>query len=307
MMQRVILNPHARGGRAQRLRAPVLQWLEQRGIGDVLCVPDTVEQARDCVRQLEPGSRVVVIGGDGTLNQLLGVLLAGRHAVGLVPYGSGNDVARALGLNRKHWQQALSHALQAQASPVDVGWARFFHAASPVGESCDVPFLSSLTSGFDSSVGYRALHGPRWLSGLPRYLLATLRELAHLRRWEMRVVADGQMLHGGQALFASTLNTPTFGSGMPAVPGARPDDGELNLLLAGAFGLWGTAAMLPRLLLGKHLSHPKVQTRGFSQLHIQSVEPLPLAADGEFLGEAKEVWIHVTPGGLPFVCAGPQN
>jgi len=303
----VLLNPHAGGGRAARLQTPLAQWLAQNAPTTVLAVPTSVEDAQRSLRDLPRGSRVVVVGGDGTLNQMLGALLERELSLGLVPCGSGNDTARAMSLFQTPWRQALAHALHAPARGVDVGVAQFdAPLASGGAQTQSVPFLSSLTVGFDASVGLRALNGPRWLRGLPRYLLATLRELLYLRSWDLQVQVDAALLHQGVALFASTLNTPSFGSGMPAVPHARIDDGQLNLLLAGAFGRAATLAMLPRLLAGWHLSHPRVQTRAFSHLRIVSSTPVPLAADGEYLGEAQEVNVQVRAGVLPAVL-GPAS
>lgn len=293
----VLLNPHAGGGRAARLQRPLAQWLAQHAPLAELAAPDTPELARASLRALPAASRVVVVGGDGTLNQLLPALLQGGHTLGLVPCGSGNDTARALGLYRAPWAQALPYALNGAAQAMDVGQAEFETA----GQARVAPFLSSFTVGFDSSVGLRALQGPRWLRGLPRYLLATLRELAHLRTWELTLQADGAPVHDGAALFASTLNTPTFGSGMPAVPHARIDDGRLDLLLAGRFGRMATVAMLPRLLAGAHLGHARVHTRAFAGLSLQSRTPVPLAADGEYLGETQALALRVLPLALPVV------
>ena len=118
------------------------------------------------------------------------------------------------------------------ASRVDIGLAEFEVDESGHPKVDSVPFISSLTTGFDSSVGLRAINGPKWLRGLPRYLLATVRELVNFRTWRMDVTVDGDARAFRRALFASTLNTRTFGAGMPAVPHARVDDGRLNLLLA---------------------------------------------------------------------------
>ena len=82
--------------------------------------------------------------------------------------------------------------------------------------------------------------------------------------------------------------------GMPAVPHARNDDGVLNLLLAGAFGRAGTLWVLPLLLAGRHLGHPKVRTRAFRKMVIASTEPVPLAADGEYLGESGFAFTHAS-------------
>lgn len=301
----VVLNPHAAGGKAQRLLPQLTQWLLVNAPETDIAVHPSAELARAHIRSLPCASRVVVVGGDGTLNQLLPALLEGGHIVGLVPLGSGNDCARALTLYGLTWAQALAHALRQSPRLIDVGQAVFdrFSANCQASQSAHW-FLSSLTSGFDSSVGLRALQGPRWLHGLPRYLLATFRELVHLRTWHLAVRVDGQTVHDGEALFASTLNTPSFGSGMPAVPHARIDDGRLDLLLAGKFRLLSTLLMLPRLLGGWHLSHPRVLTRPFTQMHISARTPVPLAADGEYLGEATQLTLQVHAAVLPVV-VGP--
>jgi diacylglycerol kinase (ATP) len=298
----ILLNPHAGGGRAGRLYAPLARALAGIHRGDGVAVPqftltDSAATALACIDALPRASRVVVVGGDGTLNRLLPALLRGGHTLGLVPAGSGNDTARALGLRGLACDAALRLALGGDASLIDIGEATF---DMPPGRQT-VPFLSSLTAGFDSAVGLRAINGPRWLRGLPRYLLATFGELAALRNWPLQVSTDGQLIHDGPALFASTLNTPSFAGGMPAVPHARNDDGVLNLLLAGAFGRAGTLWVLPLLLAGRHLGHPKVRTRPFREMVIACSEPVPLAADGEYLGESRRITVRVLPGALRVV------
>ena len=279
------------------------QWLAQHAPQVVLENPDSVAQARSLLDALPQASRIVVVGGDGTLNQLLPSLLKSSHITGLVPFGSGNDTARALGLHGLPWQQALKHGLAGTASRIDIGLAEFEVDSNGDIEMRSVPFISSLTTGFDSSVGLRAINGPKWLRGLPRYLLATVRELVNFRTWHMAVRVDGIAMHSGNALFASTLNTRTFGAGMPAVPHARMDDGQLNLLLAGDISLGQTLLLLPRLLVGKHLSHPKVLTQPFRTMQINAVKPVPVAADGEYLGLSRQITVRVQAAQLAVVAA----
>jgi len=169
------------------------------------------------------------------------------------------------------------------------------------GQTHETLFLSSLTAGFDSAIGLRALNGPPWLRGLPRYLWATLRELIQLRTWDLTLHSDGHLRHQGASLFASSLNTPTFGSGMPAVPHALVTDGQLDALLAGPFGRAGALLMLPRLLTGRHLRHPRVASWPYRQLDIACASGVPLAADGEYLGLARQVSIHCQAASLHMV------
>jgi diacylglycerol kinase family enzyme len=223
-------------------------------------------------------------------------LLARRHTLALVPHGSGNDSARSLGLFPMSWELALGHALHAPAVPIDTGEMSSARRR--------VPFVSSLSAGFDAAVCARAVAGPRWLTGMPRYLWNTFGELAALRTWDLRVTVDGTLRHAGVALFASTCNTPTFGSGMPAVPTATIDDARLDLLLAGDFGRLGTLLMLPRLLAGTHLRDARVATWGYETLHIGASTAIPLAADGEPLGAVAEFEVRVRPSSLQVV-VGP--
>jgi diacylglycerol kinase (ATP) len=297
-MTQVLLNPHAQGGRALR-RIPALRaWLTQHAPQAQLAAPEALEESIALLQGLPTGSRVVVVGGDGTLNRWLPTLLARQLTVGLVPMGSGNDSARAWGVFGMDWPQALHCALQGPVQTIDTGLA---HWTDRQGQTHATPFLSSLTAGFDSAVGLRALNGPMWLRGLPRYLWATLHELIHLRTWDLSLHSDGLLKHQGPCLFASSLNTPTFGSGMPAVPHARLNDGQLDVLLAGPFGRIGALLMLPRLVTGLHLSHPRIHAWPYRQLDIHCTQGIPLAADGEYLGEAIQASVHCQTASLQVV------
>jgi diacylglycerol kinase family enzyme len=286
----LLINPHAGGGRAGELEPAFRAWAMAQSEAVNVHAPHGAEEARNWLLNLPRSSSIALVGGDGTLNQMLPALLANDLCLTLVPQGSGNDLARALGVAGLPWREALERSKRAVPRPMDVGWLR-------TGAE-ERPFLSSLTVGFDSAVGYKALHGPRFLRGLPRYLLATFRELSAHQNWDTQVTLDGQMLHRGSTLFASTLNTPSYGSGMPAVPFARIDDGLLNVLIAGRFNVAQTLAMLPRLLMARHLSHPRVVTRPFKTMVIESPQALPLATDGEYVGEARSLTVHVAPGAL---------
>ena len=297
-MALVLLNPNAQGGRAVHRIPALRQWLEANATDTSLAAPQALQDSIALLQALPAGSRVVVVGGDGTLNRWLPTLLDKQHTVGLVPMGSGNDSARAWGLHRLPWHAALSLALQGHAQAIDTGLA---HWRDLQGRSYEVPFLSSLTAGLDAAVGLRALKGPRWLRGLPRYLWATLHEWLHFRTWPLTLHSDGQLKHQGSCLFASSLNTPTFGSGMPAVPHARLDDGQLDALLAEDFNRWGALRTLPLLLMGRHLGQPRVHSWPYTRLDMTCNSGVPLAADGEYLGVAREVSIRCQSARLQVV------
>lgn len=308
-----LTNPHAQGGRLRRLTPTLAQAVAQRSPQAQWALPETVAEALHLIHQLPPSSRVLAFGGDGTVNRWLPALRAGGHTLALVPMGSGNDLARALGLYGLRWTEALECALTDPEIFMDVGEVVLLEGseAGPTGRlpltgsdtqaTRAVPFLSSLAVGFDASVGLRALRGPRWLRGQPRYLWATLKELVALRDWGLRIAVDGGPAWQGRVLLASTLNTRSYGSGMPAAPAARIDDGRLELLRAGAMGRPGVLTLLPRLLRGTHLFDPRVSLQPFQTLEVQSAEPVPLAVDGEYLGEFTRFEVRVLPAALRVV------
>lgn len=292
-MALVLLNPHAQGGRAKRFVPRIVAWLENHAPTVDSAAPDSLTDALNLLQQQAPGTRVVAVGGDGTLNRWLPTLLAQQLELGLVPMGSGNDLARAIGVHGQTWQSALQHALVGSCRRMDVGLAQF--------DGQRVPFLSSLTAGFDSAVGKRALEGPTWLRGLPRYVWATLQELARIQAWHLRVSAHGECMFDGPSLFASSLNTPTFGSGMPAAPQADIADGQLAALHAAQMRASEALVLLPKLLTGRHLDHPKVHLWSATELLIESKSDLPLASDGEYLGLTRRLQLQVLPQALPIV------
>jgi diacylglycerol kinase (ATP) len=300
MQSLVIVNPAAGGGRAGRLERPIREHLAAIGLNVAVEVPTDAAALRSRLGACAPGTRVAVVGGDGTLQHALPALVEARLELAVVPCGSGNDLARALGVAGWPWRRALEWGLRGRAHGVDLGQV-------DAGTSSHW-FASSLTAGFDSAVGRRAAAAPAWLPGRLRYLSATLAEVASLRHWSVEVEADGVSVIRGPVLFASVVNTPTYGSGLPVVPQARIDDRRLDLVVAGDFGRRGVLAMLPRLMAGRHLGDPRVQTRPVTTVTVRGLEgPLPLAADGEWLGETPAFTVHLRAAALGVVRGTPEG
>jgi diacylglycerol kinase (ATP) len=292
-MKLVLLNPNAQGGRAARFAPFIQTWLKQHYPDVIFASYASLAESIQCIRQLPRNSRVIAIGGDGTINRWLPSILEGQHELGVVPLGSGNDVARAIGVFGMSWQEALRHALTHSTFEMDVGVVSY--------EQIQTPYLSSLAAGFDAAVCKNAIEGPKWLRGLPRYLWATLKELAQIRNWDLLVHADGQLIREGACLLVSTLNTPTYGSGMPIVPDAQINDGQLNVMIAQGMGSLKALEILPKLLTGSHVGHSKINMLTLRELTIRSVQALPLASDGEYLGTTHELHIGVYAQRLPVV------
>lgn len=298
----VLLNPHASGGLALRWRPRIEAALLAMGAVTEIHVSSSVDASRHWLAR-RPGRRVVLVGGDGSVGPLLPALLAGRHELGLVPAGTGNDLARALGLLGLTLEAAVQRAVRDRARPIDLGQLRWSPASAasddrvpPAGTALSALFASSLTVGFDSVVAYRAQTSRRRLPGRLHYLWATLAELRVLSSWPIQLAATPALpdqaddaprpLH-----LCSVLNTPSYGAGMPVAPTARVDDGLLHLLRLRQATRPRLLGLLHQMLRGRHLGQPEVRLDDISRITMRCDKPLPLGIDGNHVGQAR--WLEV--------------
>jgi diacylglycerol kinase family enzyme len=283
----VIVNPAAGRGKVGRLSGAILKAARDKGAKAFLT--EGPGHAAELAGKAPPGARVVAVGGDGTVHEVLKGLAGTDKTLGVVPIGSGNDFARMLGLKGLPWPLALEHALFAPEEAVDLGVVN--------GE----PFGASLGLGFDALVAKKALSAPPFLRGMPRYLYALFAVLKDLRLPEGRVFLDGEEVYRGPLLLLAAMNGPAYGGGIPIAPMADPRDGRLAVVLAGRFSRLGVVLILPRLLLGRHLGHKEVRAFSGRVLEAHFAAPVPAHADGELLPEAERYRAEIHPLALKVV------
>ena len=149
-----LLNPHAHNGRTARLEPALAAALQQLAPKVPLVVAASIKDAQAVIAALPSGSRVILAGGDGTVQPILAQLLHGQHQLALLPLGTGNDLARVLGVYGLYWRTALELALHAPCSRMDVGQVRLSS-----GQEQALYFASSLACGFDATAGVgRGVH-----------------------------------------------------------------------------------------------------------------------------------------------------
>ncbi|HKO32605.1 MAG TPA: diacylglycerol kinase family protein [Candidatus Limnocylindria bacterium] len=284
----VIVNPAAAMGRASKLAARIEELLGTHAANArVIETREAGHAERLAAAAIEQGhDRVVAVGGDGTAQEVLNGLMAAGvgpggspPAFGLVPAGTGNDLARSLGLPLT-LTEALSVALGDSTRPMDLGQAshegetRYFSAAGGTGFDAEVAFTMG---------GRRA----RWQRGRAGYVLSTLNEL---RRYEnralsLRLATDaGDRQLEGRFLFVAFGNGPFYGGGMRICPDASIDDGLLDLCLAGDIGRLGALRELPGIYRGAHVNHPLVEMTRVRELRIEGEDGTRVHLDGEPFG-----------------------
>lgn len=281
----VVVNPTAGSGRGADRGEQVMAALRRRGheVEDLTGadLPGAARHARQAV--VDGLDALVVVGGDGMANLGANVVAQTDLPLGIVAAGSGNDVARALGLPR-HDVGAAVHAIEAG---LDSG-GRAIDAVQvgPPDYSVSEWYLAVLSAGFDAAVNARAnqLRRPR---GAGRYVRALVAELSTFRPYGYKITLDDVTWESAGTLVA-VANAPSFGGGMQIAPDAQIDDGLLDVLVAGPLTRSGLLAVFPSVYSGRHVNHPACQVLRSRSVLVEA-SPLgqtpPLAfADGERLG-----------------------
>ncbi len=246
--------------------------------------------------------KIVVVGGDGTVNEVLnGIDDLAHTALGVVPIGSGNDFVRGLGLPRRP-EQALARALASDGSRrIDLGQVtaddhapRRFAISGGIGMDawvCATVDASRLKTSFN-----------RLGLGSLSYLFVTLTAPWNLETANGVVTLDTPHgLHTAaihDLIFLAGMNFPWEGGGVPIAPGASAEDGCFSVCLAQNLNSRQVFAKLPRLALGKHIHTNGVTLLPASRVSVQLDTPLYVHADGEVAGKSRRVVFEVLPKAL---------
>ncbi len=195
---------------------------------------------------------LVAVGGDGTVHQALQHVVGTRTALGIVPLGTGNDGAAAVGLSKGSPAAAVAVILAGATRTFDVGRVE-------AEDGTVKHFLCVLSTGFDSSANERA-NRMTWPSGSALYIRAMLEELRAFRPIPYRAQIDGEEI-AEDAMLVSIGNGPSFGGGMQVCAGADLHDGLLDLVWVRSMPRRSFLRVFPKVYSGKHLAHPEVDSR----------------------------------------------
>ncbi|MGF2947979.1 diacylglycerol kinase [Microbacterium alcoholitolerans] len=277
----VIANPHSGKGRGHRAAESTIAALREFGADVRAYAGGSAAETRELARQALAADPdvLVVVGGDGTLSGILDLLERSDVPVALVPAGTGNDLARALGLPRRDAPAAAALAVRGEVRVIDIGEARSADRTTL--------FLSVAALGFDAKVSDRT-NRLRWPRGAMRYYFALVIELIRLRPLAFRIAIDGEAEHSAPGTLIAVGNTTSYGGGMPVCAGAEPDDGFLDVVHVGPLSRLRLVRLFPLLLSGRHLSRPEVTHRRARSVRV-SAPGLVIYADGERIGSESAV------------------
>jgi diacylglycerol kinase (ATP) len=234
---------------------------------------------------------VVAVGGDGAAHAGLQAVAGTGVPLAVVPAGTGNDLALALGVPRDP-----AAAARAAAADLLAGEVRTLDA----GRTGDRWWATVLCCGFDSAVTDRA-NRLWWPRGPRRYDVAILAELARLRPHEVTLDLDGTTRTLPVTLVA-VGNTPWYGGGLRVCPAADPTDGRFDVTVVGPVSRRELVRTRPRLTAGTHVAHPAVSVHRAARVELAG-DGLATSADGEPVAPLPAV-AECVPGALVVVGTG---
>lgn len=286
----VIGNRNAGGGRAARALPYLLDALRKAGHGITLIDEPDVKAARESAHAIDAADALIAVGGDGTAHFTLQLALERALPMGIVPAGSGDDAARAVGLpfGRRHADlvRAVDHCVANIGThrPVDVIWAQ-------TADGNREAYLGVLGAGFDSIVNARA-NGMRFPPGTAKYVAAMLMELRSFTPIPYRLEFGDDTIEVSGMLIA-VGNGSTYGGGMKVCPGADVRDGSAEILIVGELPKPAFLALFPRVFNGSHVRHPVTRVMSASAFTLDAPGQT-VYADGEPIGPAP-VRLEVEP------------
>jgi diacylglycerol kinase (ATP) len=224
---------------------------------------------------------VVVVGGDGTVNEAVNGLLRVERPpeLAVLAQGTGEDFVRTHGIPAAS-EPAIDVARRGVARRIDAGRVRF-RAAD--GSEATRYFANVASVGMSGAVAARANSTSKALGGRITFFYALTREFLRWRNSEVTVSVGGESRRAAMHDVV-VANGAFHGGAMKLAPDARPDDGLFDVLLIGDVSKLDFLTTAPKLYTGKHLGHPKVEVLRGASVDVDADVFLPLEADGEVLG-----------------------
>lgn len=301
----LIVNPAAGKGRLGKDWEAVIAPLLKSKLGSFdhafTTRPGEASEIVERALAAEKYSTVVVLGGDGTLNEVVnGFMRASsesrdRVSLGILPFGSGGDFARTIGMPRR-FENALDALPRAEPRQIDIGVAEFTDVRFTKRH-----FVNIANAGVVASVMLKVNHMSRKWPALWRYLVGSVQGFGTFKNISTQISIDNDPVREILLTDLLVANGRYFGRGMKPAPNANLQDGLFDVLIFKNASLSIFIKNLPRLYRGKisgsSASHETLQCKTISVEVSNSGKALPIEMDGENCGQGS-VTFRILPGAI---------
>jgi YegS/Rv2252/BmrU family lipid kinase len=283
-----IINPKAGRGRAVKLWKRISAKAMFDYPDATIVLTEYPGHAKDIASEaVRTGSDLVIsVGGDGTVHEILNGIAGKGCALGIIPSGSGNDLARTLGIDLDV-ETAYAMIRSGVKGTIDIGLAgsRYFINIGGVG--------------FDAEVVADMNMNMKFLRGTMAYVASVLKKLVNYRPVRLRIDIDGKIIEK-TVYICAVANGRFYGGGMMLAPRANIRDGLFDICIIEDLNKWEFLKTFPKVFSGTHVSHPKVSMHKGKHIVIEGPENLFIHADGEVFGNLPADF-RIIPNGIDII------
>jgi YegS/Rv2252/BmrU family lipid kinase len=299
-----IVNPRSADGSTAKLWPSLARTAAELGMEIETRMTERLGHAAEltCQALREGASRILAVGGDGTVNEVVNGFFDGEVSInpeaelGVLCRGTGCDFIKTLEIPKADLG-GLQRVAAGRSEKVDVGRVRYVNARG--GEEMRY-FINIAEAGLGGEVCSRANTMSKAAGGFMTFLAATLKAMATYRNQPAEVVIDGKYVRNLRLNNVVVANGRYFGGGMKIMPHADLSDGKFDVLVMGDFTRAELVANVAKVYSGKHLGHPKVELFQAERVRITSVRRLALDLDGESPGTTPAEF-EIVPGAIRII------
>lgn len=227
------------------------------------------EIAREAVDSGIKYDAVISVGGDGTLLEVANGIVGSDLPLGVLPAGTGNDFARAIGVPPSI-NDALVFLTKKKNRLIDIGKINNFF------------FLNVASVGFDAEIAKDILRFKRFIPGKFSYLIAALIKFFTFKYKDISLIIDGKRIDA-KVLLVAIANGTHYGGGMMVNPNGLLGDGYLDVIVVNSLPRYKIPFLMLKFIKGDYLDLPYVHTYKCKDIFIESQESLVINSDGEIL------------------------
>jgi YegS/Rv2252/BmrU family lipid kinase len=284
-----IINPISGGKKKDGVPELIDQNLDKGVFEATIVFSDGVSHARQIASEATDKFDIVVaVGGDGTVNEIASAIVGSNTALGIVPYGSGNGLARFLGVPMNP-EQAIKTLSAGRTESIDSGMVN------------GQPFFNMAGMGFDAHISEVFSHGKK--RGFISYIKSSLQEIAKYNEQDYHIEIDGKG-YSRKAFMLSIANSSQYGNNAHISPRASVQDGLLDVCLIRKFPLWRFPEMGIRMLTKTSEGTSYVEILRGKQISVTRQSKGPIHLDGEPQVMGTDIHINIVPNSLK-VIVGP--
>jgi len=312
----IVINPAGASGRTNECWDIIKKELDTIGVEYKVHLSNLEHGIKDIMKELTSNDErvnIILIGGDGSMNLAVnGIVNFDKTYLGLIPCGSGNDLAKSLGIHGTEIE-CLHRILNDQhGKDLDVGVLTYHTRYDEKGNKVsDEPYSRryniSSGIGYDAAISEQVQRSP-WKKVLNAlclgkliYLFVGARLIFLHHHFKTKIQIDDQSYSYDKLLFIATMNEPYEGGGFKFCPTANPCDGILNACIADGLGRIDFFRIFPYAMKGEHGKFKGVSLKEGKQIHIQTEQPVWVHTDGEVEYKTDSVSYHLMDEKLHFL------